>query len=109
MRDLAFAELIEPRLPAGVVTVFDFPAEQTAMAGRRDDDPRWALRFEVFVNGVEIANGYAEQNDSKLQRRAWREDNQERRARGLPERVPDEMLLAAMDAPGLPHCAGKSR
>ena len=106
MRDLAFAELIEPRLPSGVVTVFDFPAEQTAMACRRDDDPRWALRFEVFVNGVEIANGYSEQNDSKLQRRAWREDNRERRARGLPERVPDEMLLAAIDTPGLPHCAG---
>lgn len=105
-RDLAFAELIEPRLDSGIVTVFDFPAEQTAMAQRCAEDPRWADRFEVFVNGIEIANGYVELTDPAAQRRAFGQDNRERADRGLPERRLDGALLAAMENPGLPACSG---
>lgn len=106
LRDLVFSELIEPVLPMGVVTLYDFPAEQTAMAKRRADDPRWAQRFEVFVNGVELANGYAEITDPGQQRSLFETDNRTRRTQGLPPRDLDETLLLAMTSPGLPECSG---
>ena len=62
-------------------------------------------RFELYVDGVELANGYCELTDPAEQRQRFVADNARRREYGLPQRPLDEQLLAAMEA-GLPDCAG---
>jgi lysyl-tRNA synthetase class 2 len=64
-----------------------------------------AERFEVFIDGIELANGFHELADPGEQRRRFEADLGERRRRGLPEVAVDERLLAALAA-GLPDCAG---
>jgi len=104
--DLLGSTRVFPALGRGRVTVLsDFPPEQAALARIRPNDPPTAARFELFLDGVELANGFHELSDAKEQRRRFDSENQARRAQG-EERVPlDESLLAAMES-GLPDCAG---
>jgi len=103
---LLFAHGVEPHLGCGGPTfVHAYPASQAALARLDPEDPRVAHRFEVFVGGVELANGYHELTDAPEQRHRFEADNAERRRRGLPEVPVDERLLAAL-ATGLPPCAG---
>lgn len=106
--DLLFSAHVEPRLGHGVLQVVtDFPASQAALARTRADaqGDRVAARFELFMRGLEIANGYDELCDPVELRRRFEVDNEERKRRGL-ETIPlDERLLAAM-AHGLPDCSG---
>jgi lysyl-tRNA synthetase class 2 len=104
--DLLLAESVEPKLGRGRPSfVYDFPASKAALARVRPGDPPLAERFELFVDGLELANGYHELTDPAEQRRRFEQDLAERRRRGLPEVQIDERLLAALDA-GLPDCAG---
>jgi elongation factor P--(R)-beta-lysine ligase len=97
---------LEPRLgQSGPTFVYDFPASQAALARVRPGSPPLAERFEVFVAGVELANGFHELADAAEQRRRFADDLAQRRQRGLPEPPIDERLLAALAA-GLPPCAG---
>lgn len=103
--DLLLSHVIQPSL-AGMVFVFDYPASQAALARRRrDGDVEVAERFELFVDGVELANGYLELTDPAEQRRRFEADNAVLAARGEAPRPLDEQLLAALAA-GLPDCAG---
>ncbi|ALO45080.1 EF-P lysine aminoacylase EpmA [Pseudohongiella spirulinae] len=104
--NLLMAAVIEPQLLQPVF-VTDFPASQAALAQiRRDSDGTLlARRFELFVNGMEIANGYLELTDADEQARRFQADNEVRRQTGLPVYPPDTRLLAALNA-GLPDCAG---
>ncbi len=105
--DLLMSHLIEPVLVGrGLCFVYDYPATQAALA-RVDtvDDVLVGHRFELYVDGLELANGYWELTDAQEQRRRFVEDNRRRRQRGMAERPLDEQLLAAMSA-GLPACAG---
>ncbi len=82
-----------------------WPASEAALARRDPDDPRVALRFELFAAGLELANAYEELTDAKEQRArfdAWRA---ERLAATGEDRVPDETFLAALEH-GLPPCSG---
>lgn len=105
--DLLFSLKVEPRLPAGVVFVTDYPVCQAALARvvATPDGVPVARRFEVFRNGVELANGYWELTDAAEQRRRFAADAELRRVLGKPVRPADERLLAALEA-GLPACAG---
>jgi lysyl-tRNA synthetase class 2 len=104
--DLVLTHVIEPRLGHSQPTfIHDYPASQAALARVRDGDPPLAERFEVFVEGVELANGYHELNDPAEQRRRFETDIEARKSRGLPEVPIDERLLAALEH-GLPDCAG---
>ncbi|HSL17494.1 MAG TPA: elongation factor P--(R)-beta-lysine ligase [Methylomirabilota bacterium] len=104
--ELLLSHAVEPRIGRGGPTfVYDFPASQAALARVRPGDPPVAERFELFLEGVELANGYHELGDPAEQRRRFEADLAERRARGLPEVPVDERLLAAL-AHGLPDCAG---
>ncbi len=103
--ELIQGALVQPRLGPGPVLVHDFPASQSSLARLRTNDHRLAERFELFVNGVELANGAGELDDADEQRRRFEVDLKERRRRGLPSVALDEHLLAAMSA-GLPRCAG---
>lgn len=89
----------------GVTCVHAFPASQAALARLDEDDPRCAQRFEVFVDGIELANGFHELSDVREQRRRFELENQQRREKGLPGMPLDENLLAALEA-GLPDCSG---
>lgn len=105
--DLLFSLVVEPTLHTGVVTVTDYPACQAALA-RLTEDAEGALvarRFEVFIDGVELGNGYFELTDAVEQRRRFEADIAVRSAAGKPHRDADPLLLAALEA-GLPECAG---
>jgi lysyl-tRNA synthetase class 2 len=104
--NLLLSHVVEPGLGRGCPTfIHDFPASQAALARIRPGDPPLAERFEVFVEGVELANGYHELTDPSEQRRRFEADLAGRRRRGLPEVPIDHRLLAALEA-GLPECAG---
>ena len=104
--NLILGHLVEPQLGRGRPDlVHDFPASQAALARIRPGDPPLAERFEAFVEGVELANGFHELADPEEQRRRFERDLAERRRRGLAELPVDERLLAALAA-GLPDCAG---
>lgn len=103
---LLMALAIEPRLPAGLAFVYDFPAEQASLARvRHTRKGPVAARFEAFVDRVELANGFHELGDPDEQRRRFTSDLAARRAAGLSEPPLDERLLAALES-GLPDCAG---
>ncbi len=103
---LLLACAVEPRLGRGRPTfVHDFPASQAALARVRPGEPPLAERFEVYVEGVELANGFHELACAGEQRQRFAADLERRRAAGLPQVPVDERLLAALAA-GLPDCAG---
>lgn len=103
--DLLMTHCIEPALGAGLCFVYDYPASQAALARIRPDDPPVAERFELYIDGVEVANGFHELADGAEQRRRFEQDLQARSAAGQPLVPMDEQLLAALDR-GLPDCAG---
>lgn len=107
--DLLMSLVLEPELGRGrPLLIYDYPASQAALARlRRDGEVRVAERFEAYVEGVELANGYHELLDSAEQRRRFDADLESRGSRSLPEPPVDERLLAALDH-GLPACAGVS-
>jgi lysyl-tRNA synthetase class 2 len=103
--DFLFSHTVQPRLGNGRVYVYDYPASQAALARVRASQPPVAERFELFVNGIEIANGYHELSDAEEQRRRFAAADGARRRLGLEPMPIDERLLAAL-ACGLPDCAG---
>ena len=104
--DWLFSFRMQPSLPEhGVTVLYDFPICQAALACARPDQPEVALRFEVFADRVELANGYQELTDAIEQRRRFEDDNRRRRALGMPAMPIDVELLAALER-GLPECAG---
>lgn len=102
--DLAISEAIDA-LGRGRFFITRYPADQAALARLHADDPGVAARFELVIDGVEVANGYWELTDPEEQRRRFAMDVEQRRQRGLVEPAWDERLLASLDA-GLPDCAG---
>jgi lysyl-tRNA synthetase class 2 len=87
-----------------VTLLHDYPAPEAALARRRDDDPRFAERFELFACGVELANGFGELTDADEQRRRFEAAMTEKERR-YGERYPvDEDLLAALER--MPAAAG---
>ncbi len=104
--DLLMSHRVEPGL-TGAVFVYDFPWEQASLSRVQTNclGHRVARRFELFIDGMEIANGYDELCDAdELEQRA-RLDNAERQQRGSPVIAPDSKLLAAHRA-GLPASCG---
>jgi elongation factor P--(R)-beta-lysine ligase len=104
--ELLMGAVIGPRLGRDALTfIYDYPASQAALARLNPDDPRTALRFELYCRGVELANGFEELASAPEQRARFEQDNQERQRRGLPVYAIDDRLLAALES-GLPPCAG---
>jgi lysyl-tRNA synthetase class 2 len=104
--ELLMVQRVQPHL--GVqrpVLLFDYPAGQAALAQVRDQQPPVAERFELFVDGVELANGYHELLDAEELRRRNRQANDRRRRDGKPALPEQSRLLAAMKS-GLPPAVG---
>ncbi|MBN3563883.1 EF-P lysine aminoacylase EpmA [Aliamphritea spongicola] len=106
--NLLMSHVIEPRLASeGAVFVYDYPASQAALAKVSEDAQGRAVaeRFELFVHGVELANGYHELTDATEQARRFEADNRQRGEENLPQRPVDDLLIAALEN-GMPDCAG---
>lgn len=104
--DLLLSHVIEPSFPDDQLTVIlDFPASQCALARiRTENGLNIAERFELYVGGFELANGYHELTDACEQRKRFEADLEKRRLSGKILPALDARLLAAM--PSLPPCAG---
>lgn len=101
--DLIVATLVGPKLGDGRLTfVYDYPASQAALAQIRGPV---ASRFEAYLDGLELANGFHELANAAEQRRRFEADASERARRGLPAMPIDENFLAALEH-HLPECAG---
>jgi lysyl-tRNA synthetase class 2 len=94
----ALVDVVEPaieKIEHGVLLV-DYPATQASLARKKPDDPQLAERFELYVAGVELCNGFGELVDPVEQRARLEHDQAERRARGLPVYPVDERFLEAL-------------
>jgi lysyl-tRNA synthetase class 2 len=100
---------VEPALASHNKPVFlmDYPLSQAALARPCPDSPGYAERFELYLAGVELCNGYGELTDSDEQRARFQADNAKRRQRGQRELPIDEKFLTALRA-GLPPCSGNA-
>jgi len=104
--DLLISHVIQPALPQHCLTfVYDFPAEQAALANIRPDSPPVAERFELYLGRIELANGYQELTDANEQQRRFDAENGRREQRGDAICEVDHHLITAL-ASGLPECAG---
>lgn len=104
--DILMAHFIEPNLGRLRPTfIYDYPLEQSALARISAANPNVAERFEVYVGGVELANGFHELADGKEQRKRFIKDLEQRRRLNLPDISLDENFLAALEN-GFPDCAG---
>ena len=90
-------ERVEPRLGNGRATILtEYPCDEAALAREKPGDPRVAERFEVFMCGVELANGFGELNDP-VEQRARLDAEMAKKLRLYGERYPiDEDFLAAL-------------
>ncbi len=95
------AEKIEPMLGRERPTILtDYPLSEAALARANADDPRFADRFELYVCGVELANGFAELTDAAEQRRRFETQMQEkRRIYGETYPIDEDFLAALADMP----------
>lgn len=101
-----FSTVVEPQIgQEAPVVVYHFPASQAALAQISSEDLRVAERFEFYYKGLELANGFHELSDAREQLRRFQQDNLQREKMGLPVRVIDKRLLAALQA-GIPNCSG---
>jgi len=105
--DLLMGNILQPKLGGEEVCfIFDYPEDQAALAKLRiDNGVAIAERFELFIDGVELANGYTELADASEQRMRFFSDNQLRIETSKEPRSIDERFMAALEA-GLPFCSG---
>jgi lysyl-tRNA synthetase class 2 len=85
--------------------ICDYPASQASLARLKPGLPQVAARFELYLDGIELCNGFHELADPAEQRARFEQDLAIRRARGQVEPRLDERLLAALEE-GMPDCAG---
>lgn len=110
--ELLFSHIIEPELGVDKLTgqaqlcfLYHYPASQASLARiTKENGFLVAERFEIFINGMELGNGFYELNNAKEQRERFIKDNRIRKTMGQKEVALDENFLAAVEQ--LPDCAG---
>ncbi|OGP55028.1 MAG: EF-P lysine aminoacylase GenX [Deltaproteobacteria bacterium RBG_13_52_11b] len=96
---------IEPRLGAGRPTfIYDYPAERRALARLKEEDPTEAERFELYIGGLELANGFSELVDPQEQRSHFQEENDYRVSMGRAAYAISERFLEELG--NMPPSAG---
>lgn len=106
--DLLMTHVVEPTMQENsLYVVTEFPGEQAALAKTKRIDSGYevACRFEVYYNGVELANGYDELQDAAILAQRFKSDADFRNAQGIDTVDQGSKLLQAMQA-GLPECVG---
>ncbi len=101
--DLLMSTVVGPQLGSDRLTfIYDYPASQAALAQVRGPV---ASRFELYLDGIELANGFHELGSAAEQRQRFEQDIRTRKQRDLPPVTMDERFLAGLEQ-GLPDCAG---
>lgn len=102
-----FLNEVEPHLGAsGKPTIlFDYPAEMAALSKRSEADPRFAERFEFYINGLEMGNAFSELTDPEEQLKRLTADREEKRLLGRTLFDVDLELIEALRS-GMPRCGG---
>ena len=104
--DFIFSHKIQPHLGDNAVCmVYGYPACQSSLARLNADNPQVTDRVEIFINGIELGNGYYELTDAQEQDRRFDEEQIIRRQKKRPETVKNKQLIAALEF-GLPECSG---
>ena len=103
--DLLMSHCIEPKLGSGMCFVYNYPASQASLARIRQGDPPVAERFELYLDGMELANGFHELGDHEEQRLRFKADLERRREEGQMIPPVDDRFLNALEA-GLPDSSG---
>ncbi|MBI4005245.1 MAG: elongation factor P--(R)-beta-lysine ligase [Gammaproteobacteria bacterium] len=104
--DFIFSNKIAPNLGHDQPTfIYDYPACQCALAKLNNSVPPQAERFELFISGIEIANGFNELCDVSEQRKRFEQEARYNSQTGKTDHIIDQRLLDAMIS-GLPECAG---
>ena len=99
-----FEHHAEPKLWSPTF-IYDFPADISPLSRRRDGDPRFVDRFELFVCGRELANAFSELNDPVDQRARFVAQLEQREAGDAEAHAMDEDFLRALEH-GMPPAAG---
>jgi lysyl-tRNA synthetase class 2 len=103
--DQIMVQDIEPRLGVEKPTfLYDYPAERGALARLKQEDQNVAERFELYIGGLEIANGFSELVDSEEQRRRFHFENKNRQSMGKRIYSLPDKFLAELDS--MPPSAG---
>lgn len=104
--DFLFSHAVQPAMvPSCLYLLYDYPAIQSSLARLNPEDPRVTERFELFVGGMELGNGYFELADEEEQERRFDAEIALRSELGRQAVEKDRRLLAALRA-GLPDCSG---
>lgn len=104
--NLLMSSLIEAELGHdSLCFVTDYPASQASLARLNPEDSRTARRFELYYQGIELANGFEELADAGEQAERFEHENCQRRSNGQDPMPVDEALLGALES-GLPECSG---
>ena len=103
--DEVMAQEIEPNLGITKPTIlYDYPASLASLARLKPENPRFAERFEIYIAGIEIANGFSELTDPIEQRRRFEKERQERERLGKPTYPMAEKFLKSLAY--MPEAAG---
>lgn len=103
--ELIFANEIEPNLPADPCFVYDYPYQLCPLTKLSKKNKLVAEKVELYVNRMEIGNGYSEQTDHKVQEERFKEEEKARRELNKPDIIFDTELISAMEL-GMPQVAG---
>lgn len=101
-----FLSLIEPHLGwERPVILYEYPASMSALARIKPDDSSVALRFEIYIAGIEMGNAFDELTDPDEQLERFRESAREKRAMGREPFPVDEAFIGALRR-GMPSASG---
>ena len=104
--DFLFSHIVQQHLgEAGLCMVYDYPACLPSLARLNSENPLLVERVEVFIQGIELGNGYYELTDSQQQTNRFEQEILLRKKNGAEKVNKDERLLAALQS-GLPDCSG---
>jgi lysyl-tRNA synthetase class 2 len=104
--DFIFSHQVQPQLKKYTICIVDsYPAIQSSLARINSHNPDIADRFEVFIKGIEIGNGFFELSDANEQESRFNQENKIRHIKGLELVEKDQLFLQALKA-GLPDCSG---
>ena len=104
--DFLFSHCVQPRLRNDALyMVSGYPACQSSLARINADNPLITDRVELFIDGVELGNGFYELTDAIEQNQRFTNEIAQRQQKNLPEVLKDDRLIAALET-GLPECSG---
>lgn len=96
--DFDMATKVEPNLPKSPTFLVDYPAAAASLSRLKADDPRVAERWELYVDGMELANAFTELTDPAEQRARFEAAKAERRELGESDYPLDDDFLAVLGA-----------